>query len=56
METKDNYYKLQHINGDFEVTYEFTADGLEELIMMIKGFLKGCTFSEKLVDEYIPED
>lgn len=56
MNTEENYYKFTHINGDFEVTYEFNAESLGELIPLIKGFLNGCTFSSKLVDEYIPED
>ena len=52
----ENKYILKHVNGDFEVSMEFSADNLCEVISMIKSFLKACTFSTTSVDEYIQED
>ena len=49
-------YTLTHSNGDFEVTMEFEEEDLWNVIMNIKAFLKGCTFSSEIVDEYIPEN
>lgn len=49
-------FKLTHYNGDFEVTMEFEEEDLWDVIMNIKAFLKGCTFSSERVDEFIPED
>ena len=52
----ENKYVLKHLNDDFEVTMEFNAENLSEVIGMIKSFLKACTFSATSVDEYIPEE
>ena len=52
----ENKFILKHINGDFEVTMEFNADTLTDVVAFIKGFLKGCTFSDKAVDEVIKEE
>lgn len=54
--TQHSYFKLQHVNGDFEVTMEFNAETLTDVAAFIKGFLKGCTFTDTAVDEVIKED
>ena len=52
----ESKFVLKHTNGDFEVTVEFKAESLSDVIMCIKDFLKACTFSSSAVDEYFPED
>lgn len=55
MNTTDNYYCLTHVNGDFKVTVEFNSESLCDVIMYLVAFLKGCTFSENSIKEYIEE-
>lgn len=47
----DNYkYKLQYINNDETVTFEFPADiGAEELMWKLRDFLCACSWLEDTV-------
>ena len=51
--SKENYYRLEHVNGDFHVVHEFEAEGIEELIPCLLYFLRGCSWGENTLKEYI---
>lgn len=55
VDTVNQYYKFQHINGDFVVTVEFNTESLEDVMMYIRGFLRACTYGEDTIKEYINE-
>lgn len=46
IETK---YILKQIHGDSELTYEFKEESLNELLLKIEWFLRGCSF---VIDKY----
>ena len=58
--TKDNeeyFYKFMYRCDDELVEYRFNAAvTMDKLITYLKQFLKACSWSEEVVNEYIPKD
>lgn len=58
--TKDNeeyFYKFMYRCDDELVEYRFNADvTMGKFITHLKQFLKACSWSEKVVNEYLPKD
>ena len=58
--TKDNeeyFYKFMYRCDDELVEYRFNADvTMDKLITNLKQFLKACSWSEEVVNEYLPKD
>ena len=48
----NNYYRFEHVNGDFRVVTEFNAEDADELFPYIIYFLKGCSWSDGTLKEY----
>ena len=58
--TKDNkeyFYRFMYRCDDELVEYRFNADvTMDQLVTHLKQFLKACSWSENVVNEYLPED
>lgn len=54
MISKDYYYELKYIADDVEIVMKFNADiDADGLKHNLGDFLKGCSWSEELVNNYI---
>lgn len=49
----NNYYRFEHVNGDFRVVHEFNAEEADELFSYIIYFLRGCSWSDGTIKEHI---
>ena len=49
----NNYYRFEHVNGDFRVVHEFNAEEADDLFSYIIFFLRGCSWGENTLKEYI---
>ena len=49
----NNYYRFEHVNGDFRVVHEFNAEEADALFSYIIYFLRGCSWSEGTIKGYI---
>lgn len=52
----NNYYRFEHVNGDFRVVTEFNAETADELFPYIAFFLRGCSWTDGIIKEYMPDD
>lgn len=51
-----NDYVLTHDCGDFKLTMEFSAESCEDVMRFFSYFLKGCSFADETINQYIPEE
>ena len=49
----NSYYRFEHVNGDFRVVHEFNAEEADDLFSYILFFLRGCSWGENTLKEYI---
>jgi hypothetical protein len=56
MPKKDNYYRLEYVNGDYNVVVEFSGETADEVFPYIGYFLRGCSWPDKVVKEYLKDD
>ena len=49
----NNYYRLEHVNGDFRVVTEFNAETADELFSYLICFLRGCSWTDGTIKGYV---
>lgn len=49
----NNYYRFEHVNGDFRVVTEFNAEDADELFPYFIYFLKGCSWPDGIIEEHM---
>lgn len=49
----NNYYRFEHVNGDFRVVTEFNAEQADELFPYFIYFLKGCSWPDGIIKEHM---
>jgi hypothetical protein len=51
----NNYYRFEHVNGDFRVVTEFNAEQADELFPHIIYFLRGCSWPNGIIEEHLSD-